>query len=229
MGSETHLENSNELIQSFGLGQWTWSALNTGDGAVGSWPVWAGQLHCCSVYICTLQRQRTFPSLMFSSVWYVSRLSQVRFFFSMFTYNDVQDSTLRFFGWGRFPCKWKEQSKVLICFSKRTENVTPKAFSWQRQKKFVEVWQDRALYSRGDLCLLESLASCSWAEIAVSQILQGRASPQRRASWALQSWVHNSECISGRDGGEKNGACVWSSSFLSYAPGALCSFCSWWC
>lgn len=43
---------------------------------------------------------------------------------------------------------------------------------------------------------MESLASHSCAEIALSQTAGGRATLSKRAAWALQPSVHNCECVS---------------------------------
>lgn len=111
----------------------------------------------------------------------------------------------------------------------RTENITLEMFSRQEQrKKSIDLLAGQSSVSRGNLHLVESLASCSCREIVVSQVLWGMASSEQRTAWALQYWDHNTEWTSGvelpvctRDRGEKSGAHGWSSRFLSYAPGEL--------
>lgn len=102
------------------------------------------------------------------------------------------------FGMRRFPCKWKEQLKFWYvslgglkmwpwrCFQDKDKG-------WSLYK----CWQNRAL-SRGSSCLVESLASHSCAEIALSQTTPGRSSPQQKgslgsAALSAQQWV----CLSG--------------------------------
>lgn len=54
----------------------------------------------------------------------------------------------------------------------RTENVTLEMHSRQEQrKKSIEVLAGQSSVWRGDLHLVESLASCSCREIVVSQIV----------------------------------------------------------